>query len=69
MPNYIINKEKTDGKYNEVHTTTCNHLPILNNRENLGYFANAKAAVVYATTNGYPKADGCNFCCEEANRG
>lgn len=69
MPNYIINKEKTDGIYNEVHTTTCGHLPILNNREGLGYFTNANDAVLYATSNGYPKADGCYYCCKEANRG
>ena len=29
MPDYLINKEKTDGIYNEVHTTTCENLPIL----------------------------------------
>lgn len=69
MPDYLINKEKTDGIYNEVHTTTCENLPILFNRVNLGIFANEIDAVSYAKSFGYPKADGCKFCCKNAHHG
>lgn len=69
MPYYLINTEKTDGRYNEVHTTTCNHLPSIYNRKDLGWHANAKDAVAYAKNSGYLYADGCFYCCPEANRG
>lgn len=69
MPNYIINKEKTDGKYNEVHTTLCSHLPVAYNQVSLGWHADAVDAVLYARTNGYPQADGCYYCCNEAHHG
>ena len=69
MPNYIINKEKTDGRYNEVHTTSCSYSPEIKNRISLGYFSDGKGAVAYAKLNGYPAADGCYYCCKEANRG
>lgn len=69
MPNYIINKVKTDGCYNEVHTTTCVRKPSPWNQENLGWHADEIDAVAYARRNGYPYADGCYYCCEKAHRG
>ncbi len=69
MPDYIINKEKTDGMYNEVHTTFCGHLPAVYNQVSLGWHADAVDAVKYAQRNGYPQADGCYYCCSEAHRG
>lgn len=68
MPNYIINARKDENGYNEVHTTLCNHKPEFQNIRNLGYFINAKEAVTYAKKNGYPYADGCYYCSNEAHR-
>lgn len=69
MPDYIINTEKTDGRYNEVHTTSCAHGPSVYNRKSLGWHADAVDAVAYAKRNGYPDADGCKFCSSEAHHG
>lgn len=69
MPNYIINKEKTDGRYNEVHTTACIFKPLLQNQQSLGWHADEIDAVAYAKRNGYPDADGCYYCCERAHHG
>ncbi len=69
MPDYIINREKTDGRYNEVHTTFCQHRPDVCNQVSLGWHANAVDAVAFARRNGYPDADGCYFCSSEAHRG
>ena len=69
MPNYIINKVKTDGHYNEVHTTECRCQPLPWNQDILGWHADEIDAVEYAKRNGYPHADGCYYCCERAHRG
>lgn len=69
MSYYLINTEKTDGCYNEVHNISCNHLPSLYNRKDLGWHSNAKDAVSYAKYSGYPDADGCYYCCPEAHHG
>lgn len=69
MPDYIINTEKTDGRYHEVHTAACSHGPDVFHRKALGWHADAVDAVAYAKRNGYPDADGCYFCSSEAHRG
>ncbi len=69
MPNYIINIHKTDGQYNEVHTTECAYKPSYDNQQTLGWHADAIDAVHYAKQNGYPYADGCKHCSPEAHRG
>lgn len=69
MPNYLLNKEKTDGRYNEVHTTSCNYLPTIYNQIDLGWHVNAKEAVSYAIRIGYESADGCFYCCKDEHRG
>ena len=69
MPYYIINKVKTDGRYNEVHTTTCEHKPASWNQESLGWHADEIDAVTCAIRKGYPDAGGCYYCCEKAHRG
>lgn len=69
MPDYIINIEKTDGRYNEVHTTSCGHRPDAYHSVSLGWHADAVDAVAYAKRNGYPDADGCYFCSSEAHHG
>lgn len=69
MVHYIINKNKDSKGYNEVHQTTCSHLPETKNQIQLGWFPNATSAVSYAKKNGYPNADGCYYCCTAAHRG
>lgn len=69
MPDYIINTQKTDDYYNEVHTTTCAHRPSVYNQESLGWHINAVSAVEHAKRIGYPYADGCRFCSSEAHHG
>ena len=69
MAYYIINKNEDDKGRNEVHTTTCGHLPLVQNRVSLGYFSDGKAAVSYAKSIGWKKADGCYYCANEAHKG
>lgn len=69
MPNYIINSNADHKGYNEVHETTCNHLPNYSNRIDLGWHINATSAVSYAKMNGWRHADGCYYCCEEVHHG
>lgn len=69
MSNYIINKNQDSKGYNEVHTTSCTHLPEVKNQVALGWFTDAKSAVAYAKSNGYPTADGCYYCCADAHKG
>ncbi|MDD6195003.1 MAG: hypothetical protein PUB19_08905 [Lachnospiraceae bacterium] len=69
MPNYIINIHKTDGQYNEVHTTDCAYRPRVEHQRTLGWHADGVDAVNYAKKNGYPDADGCKHCSPEAHRG
>ena len=69
MPNYIINRQEDEKGLNEVHTTNCNHLPLSNNQVSIGWHADAISAVAYAKQNGWSKADGCYYCCNEAHHG
>lgn len=69
MPNYIINTNTDSNGYNEVHNTSCNHLPEVANQVSLGYHIGAEAAVSYAKSVGYKNADGCYYCCNEAHHG
>lgn len=69
MPYYIINDEKTDGRYNEIHVTTCSHCPAEKHQVKLGWHSDAVDAKAYAKINGFPDADGCGFCSREAHRG
>lgn len=69
MSNYIINRRADEKELNEVHTTTCNHLPESSNCVGLGYHANELEAVSYAKQNGWKNADGCYYCCRIAHSG
>ena len=68
MNKYIINRNKDNKGYNEVHTTSCPFKPESYNQVELGYFSNAIEAVKHAKLLGY-NADGCFYCCKEAHRG
>lgn len=67
--NYIINKNLDENGRNEVHVTTCSHLPLLRNQVSLGWHPNARSAVAYAKQIGWKYADGCYYCCNEAHHG
>lgn len=69
MANYIINTGKTDGKYHEMHKTTCNHLPYSWNQKDLGYHSSDVKALEYAKSIGYSDADGCAHCCSSVHHG
>lgn len=69
MANYIVNRNQDFKGYNEVHITSCGHLPETQNQVQLGWFSDAKGAVSHAQAMGYPNADGCYYCCIEAHKG
>lgn len=68
MPYYIINKQSDENGYNEVHTTTCGHLPAPLNQVNIGWHTDEIAAVAYAKNQGWTYADGCYYCCPKAHK-
>ena len=67
MNHYIINKNADSKGYNEVHTTSCDHLPASENQVDLGYHVDSVSAVAYAKLSGWKNADGCYHCCREAH--
>lgn len=69
MPNYIVNTQKTDGKYHEVHDTSCGHLPDSNNQRWIGPHPTCHTAVTAANNMGFSPADGCNWCSPACHKG
>lgn len=69
MTYYIINKNEDNKGNNEIHNTSCGHLPLAQNQVSLGWQNDAKSAVSYAKSIGWKNADGCYYCCEEAHHG
>ncbi len=70
MPYYIYNKNRWDGKYHEVHETTCSHLPTNENQEDLGWHLNCQAAIREAERRtGAKDFDGCHYCSDECHHG
>ena len=69
MPTYLVNKNKTDGKYHEVHRSHCDRRPQPANQHPLGEHATCRGALQKAERDGYSPADGCYFCSRECNRG
>ncbi|TMP88347.1 hypothetical protein CWC05_02620 [Pseudoalteromonas ruthenica] len=63
MPTYLVNKRAQSNGDHEVHEDTCNHLPDLSNRMNLGWHADCVSAVREAKKM-YNTANGCKFCSE-----
>lgn len=68
MEHYYLNdNQQNNGDY-EVHTDTCNWLPLPSNRIYLGYFSNCRDAVTKAKQlYPYRKINGCYFCCKECH--
>ncbi|MBC2855435.1 MAG: hypothetical protein RSD40_01895 [Bacilli bacterium] len=69
MQIYIVNRIKDSNGINQVHSVDCNHAASSTQTTTLGYFANGKGAVIHAKRHGFPNADGCKVCCEEAYTG
>ena len=67
MKYYYINLNKDSKGFNEVHECSCYFLNIAENKRLLGCFNTAIDAVSYAKQYGYPKADGCYYCSNEAH--
>lgn len=69
MNRYVINKNQQPSGEHEVHKTTCNRLPILQNQILLGDFFTCKDAINAARVK-YPqnKIDGCYYCIPECHR-
>lgn len=64
MARYILNKNaQTTGEHEVHNTNTCNWLPDLSNRIDLGEYSTCQSAVLEAKRR-YPgsKIDGCYHC-------
>lgn len=67
MPAYYVNKNAQSTGEHEVHKDGCHRMPELQNRMYLGYFLNAKDAVIEAKRH-FNNVDGCYYCSSEAHR-
>ncbi|MBU5412410.1 hypothetical protein [Serratia ureilytica] len=59
---YVHTLKDEQGDY-EVHTENCASLPLSQNRELLGFFADCETAVSRAKNRGYHPVNGCDWCC------
>lgn len=67
MKHYYINlNPQPTGEY-EIHTDECIYFKLINRKEYLGYFKNARCAKLAARIKGFTNADGCHYCCNEAD--
>ncbi len=70
MPYYVFNDKRWDGKFHEVHETTCAHKPTLANQTDLGWHSNCKDAIKEAERRtGSRDFDGCYYCCKDCHKG
>lgn len=67
MKNYYVNKIKQSNGDHEVHESSCNRLPSMENREYLGLFNDCKEAVKKAKEK-YAQSDGCYFCSNDCHK-
>ena len=58
---YYVNKHAQSNGDHEVHNSSCQYLPSVENRKDLGDFSNCQDAVKEAKKT-YPTADGCKTC-------
>lgn len=66
MPKYYVNKNAQSNGDHEVHEEGCSHMPLLENRIDLGVHLNCYSAVIAAKVY-YSQADGCYYCSEECH--
>lgn len=67
---YYINKNADSKGNNEVHTSSCSWLRLVNDRGYVGAFSNCRDAIA-AAKKAYPylTPDGCYYCCTECHNG
>ena len=67
---FYANKHVDNHGRHEVHTSTCQHLPSIDNRVRLGNFDTCSAAITYAKSeySGHD-FDGCYYCCKSCHKG
>jgi hypothetical protein len=58
---YYVNKHAQSNGDHEVHNSSCQYLPLVENRKDLGDFSNCQDAVKEAKKT-YLTADGCATC-------
>lgn len=69
MPLYLVNREKRDGRYHEVHTSVCAHRPQTHNSHHLGNHNDCASALRAAEAAGFRPADGCKHCSPACHKG
>lgn len=67
MESYYVNTNSQANGDHEVHTSTCNHLPSIENRQYLGVFGNCEDAVQEAKKY-FAQADGCYYCSKPCHK-
>jgi hypothetical protein len=67
MPEYVLNSRPQPTGEHEVHTTTCSHVPRLENRIPLGSHTDCHGAMAQARRF-YTNVDGCYFCCNPCHK-
>lgn len=66
MASYYVNKKAQSNGDHEVHKSSCQYLPNLDNRKYLGEFNNCKDAVIEAKKT-YNQSNGCYTCSNECH--
>ena len=72
MPYYICNRNADEHGRHEIHENECNHLPIPENRIDIGWKSNCQEAIRQMENwnpNGNFKFDGCYWCCRPCHHG
>lgn len=70
MPYYVFNKNRWDGKYHEVHETSCSFKPTAANSVDLGWHSDCKSAIQEAKNRtGDYDFDGCKYCSPSCHKG
>lgn len=61
MSKYYVNKNAQANGDHEVHVSTCDRLPLTENRLYLGEFSTCQGAVTEAKKH-YAQSNGCYYC-------
>ncbi|QSH40690.1 hypothetical protein P0136_11960 [Lentisphaerota bacterium ZTH] len=66
MDVYIVNKIAQETGEHEIHKTSCNFLPGVEERTPIGIFETCHEAIGKAKEF-YDNVDGCKYCCPECH--
>ena len=67
MKHYYINLNPQSTGEHEIHADKCVYFKLINSKEYLGYFKDARYAQLTARLKGFTIADGCHYCSNEAD--